>query len=82
MNSLTREKGDTKEFRRLVLCSFGKGRMRERKWHGKLKEKKEGEKWNFEVCLTRLSFIKVITSVTHASIYSLVSFLKKLVLQM
>ena len=26
MNSLTREKGGTKEFRRLVLCSFGKGR--------------------------------------------------------
>ncbi|KAL5149585.1 hypothetical protein HKD37_13G036382 [Glycine soja] len=25
LNSLTREKGDTKEFRRLVLCSFGKG---------------------------------------------------------
>jgi len=23
---LKREKGDTKEFRRLVLCSFGKGR--------------------------------------------------------
>jgi len=26
LNSLTREIGDTKEFRRLVLCSFGKGR--------------------------------------------------------
>ena len=26
MNSLKREKGDIKEFRRLVLCSFGKGR--------------------------------------------------------
>ena len=25
MNSLTREKGDTKKFRRLVLRSFGKG---------------------------------------------------------
>ena len=24
---------------------------------------KRGEKWNFEVCLTRLSFIKVTTSV-------------------
>ena len=34
---------------------------------------KEGEKLNFDVCLTRLSFIKVTTSVTHASIYSLVS---------
>ena len=38
---------------------------------------KEGEKWNFEVCL-RLSFIKVTTSVTHASIYGLGSFLEKL----
>jgi len=39
---------------------------------------KEGEKLNFEVCLTKLSFIKVTTSVTHASIYSLGSFLEKL----
>ena len=39
---------------------------------------KDGEKWNFEVCLTRLSFIKVTTSVTHASIYRLGSFLEKL----
>ena len=39
---------------------------------------KEVEKWNFEVCLTRLSFIKVTTSVTHASIYRLGSFLEKL----
>ena len=39
---------------------------------------KEGEKWNFEVCLTRLSFIKVTTSVTHASIYRLGNFLEKL----
>ena len=31
MNSLTREKGDTKEFRRLVLCSFGKGRKETQK---------------------------------------------------
>ena len=28
---------------------------------------KEGEKWNFEVCLTRLSFIKVTTSVMVAN---------------
>jgi len=28
---LTREKGDTKEFRRLVLCSFGKGRRETQK---------------------------------------------------
>ena len=31
MNSLTREKGDTKEFRRLVLRSFGKGRRETQK---------------------------------------------------
>jgi len=28
---LTREKGDTKEFRRFVLCSFGKGRRETQK---------------------------------------------------
>ncbi|KAL5190824.1 Polyprotein P3 [Glycine soja] len=31
LNSLAREKGDTKEFRRLVLCSFGKGRRETQK---------------------------------------------------
>jgi len=31
LNSLTREKGDTKEFKRLVLCSFGKGRRETQK---------------------------------------------------
>ena len=31
MNSLTREKGDTKEFRRLVPCSFGKERRETQK---------------------------------------------------
>ena len=31
MNSLTREKGETKEFRRLVLRSFGKGRRETQK---------------------------------------------------
>ena len=31
MNSLTWEKGDTKEFRRLVLRSFGKGRRETQK---------------------------------------------------
>ena len=31
LNSLTREKGDTNEFRRLVLCSFGKGRRETQK---------------------------------------------------
>ena len=34
-------------------------------------EGRKGEKLNFEVCLTRLLFIKVVTSVTHVSIYSL-----------
>ena len=55
-------------------------RKRERKREGEheIEGIKEGEKWNFEVCLTRLSFIKVTTSVTHASIYRLGSFLKKL----
>ena len=31
----------------------------------------EGEKLNFEVCLTSFSFIKVMTSVTHVYIYTL-----------
>ena len=31
----------------------------------------QGEKLNFEVSLTIFSFIKVMTSVTHVSIYSL-----------
>ena len=31
MNSLTKEKGDTKEFKRLVICSFGKGRRETQK---------------------------------------------------
>ena len=34
-------------------------------------EGEEGEKLNFEVCLTSFSFIKVVTNVTHVSIYSL-----------
>ena len=46
--------------------------MRERKRESGVRMKeREGEKLNFEVCLIRLSFIKVATSVTHASIYSL-----------
>ena len=51
-------------------------RKRERREH-KIEEEKGGEKLNFELCLTRLSFIKVTTSVTHASIYRLGSFLEK-----
>ena len=31
----------------------------------------QGEKLNFEVCLTSFSFIKVMASVTHVSIYRL-----------
>jgi len=42
-----------------------------------IEEREEGEKLNFELCLTRLSFIKVTTSVTHVFIYSLGSFLEK-----
>ena len=54
--------------------------MREReKVVGKI-EGSKGEKLNFEVCHTSFSFIKVITSVTHASVYSLGSFLEKQVL--
>ena len=36
MNSLKREKGDTKEFRWLVLCSFGKERRETQKEFRKL----------------------------------------------
>ena len=48
-------------------------RERERKREGEheIEGGKEGEKLNFEVCFTRVSFIKVTTSVTHASIYRL-----------
>ncbi|KAL5124478.1 hypothetical protein HKD37_02G004858 [Glycine soja] len=38
-----------------------RGRERERGEH-EIEGIKEGEKWNFEVCLTRLSFIKVTTT--------------------
>ena len=34
-------------------------------------EGEEGEKLNFEVCFTSFLSIKVMTSVTHVSIYSL-----------
>ena len=53
-------------------------RMRERERKGMGMKERQREKLNFEVCLTRLSFIKVTKSVTHASIYSLSSFLEKL----
>ena len=43
----------------------------------KIEGEKKGEKLNFEVCVITLSLIKVTTSVTHASIYSLGSFLEK-----
>jgi len=34
-------------------------------------EGRKGESLNFEMCLTRLSFIKVVKSVTHIFIYIL-----------
>ena len=51
---------------------------KERRGEHEIEGIKEGEKWNFEVYLIRLSFIKVTTSVIHASIYRLDSFLDKL----
>ena len=45
--------------------------MREREGGHEIEGDKEGEKLNFEVCLTSFTFIKVMTSVTHVSIYSL-----------
>ena len=51
--------------------------MRERGEH-EIEGEKEGQKLNFEVCLTSFTFIKVTTGVTHASICSIGSFLKKL----
>ena len=47
------------------------------------KEREKGEKLNFEVCLRSFTCMKVMTSVTHVSIYSLghylnESFLEKL----
>ena len=51
---------------------------KERKREIEIEGIKEGEKWNFELYLIRLSFIKVTISVTHASIYRLDSFLEKL----
>ena len=44
--------------------------MRER-WGHEIKGEKEGEKLNFEVCLTSFTFIKFMTSFTHVSIYYL-----------
>ena len=52
-------------------------RKRKRGEH-KIEGRKKREKLNFDLCLTRLSFIKVTTSVTHAFIYRLGSFLEKL----
>ena len=51
---------------------------KERRGEHEIEGIKEGENWIFEVCLIRLSFIKVTTSVTHASLYRLGSFLEKL----
>ena len=56
--------------RSLVRMLQWRKRKRERKREGGARNwrKKKGEKLNFELCLTRFSFIKVTTSVTHASI--------------
>ena len=56
----------------------GKERGRERERGEHEIEGRKRENFNFELCLTRLSFIKVATSVTHVSIYRLGSFLEKL----
>ena len=58
--------------------SMDEKRERKREREHTIEAGKGGEKLNFELCLTRLSFIKVTTSVTHASIYRLGSFLEKL----
>jgi len=50
------------------VASMEEKNERERFGGHKIGEK-EGQKLNFEVCLTRLSFIKVMTSVTLVSIY-------------
>ena len=47
-----------------------KGREREKGEH-EIEGIKEGEKLNFEVCLTSFTFIKFMTSFTHVSIYYL-----------
>jgi len=46
-------------------------KKRERGGGHEIEEGKEGDKLNFEVCLTRLSFIKVTTSVTYVSQHAL-----------
>ena len=50
---------------------------KERRGEHEIEGIKEGDKWNFEVCLIRISFIKVTTRVTHASISKLGSILEK-----
>jgi len=55
-----------------------KERGRKREGGHEIEGGKGVEKLNFELCLTRLSFIKFTTSVTHTFIYSLGSFLEKL----
>ena len=66
-----------KKLREKVSMEEKKERARERGEH-ETEGGKEGEKLNFEVCLTRFSLIKITTSVTLASIYSLGSFLEKI----
>ena len=46
-------------------------RMREKEGGHEIEGEKKGEKLNFEVSLISFTFIKVVTSVTNISIYSL-----------
>jgi len=46
-------------------------REREREGGHKIEGEKEEEKLNFEVCLISFTFIKVMISFTHTSIYTL-----------
>ena len=59
-------------------ASMEEKREKERGGEQEIEGGKGGEKLNFELCLIRLSSIKVTTNVTHASICSLGSFLEKL----
>ena len=63
-----------KKLREEASIEEKKDRQREREremGEQEIEGEKEGEKLNCEVGLIRLSFIKVVTSVTHVSIYSL-----------
>ena len=57
-----------KKLREEASVEEKKEREKEKGGEHEIEGGKEGEKLDFVVCLTRLSFIKVTTSVTHASI--------------